>query len=188
MNPDWRLTPEQAVMLLIDIQESFAPVIDRFDGVAENCVRLSQAAVALNIPVVVSEQYPKGLGHTVQAIQDVLPSTARVFEKTTFGCLSDAALQRCFEEFSAFCRTQVIVAGVETQVCVNQTVHQLLAQNFTVHVISDAVSSRAIENTTLGLSRMQQSGAVISGVEMAIFEMLADAKHPQFKNMLGLIK
>jgi nicotinamidase-related amidase len=178
------LQADQAVLLVVDIQEKFA-ALDEFDRIVERTRILIQACTQLEIPVVVSEQYPKGLGHTVAALHTELPANAVILEKTAFGCGQDPAI---LDHLQRLQRTQVMVCGLESHVCVNQTVHQLLGHSFQVHLIQDAVTARHKRDHNIALAKMQQSGAIPSCVEMALFELMQDAKHACFKSLQTLIK
>jgi nicotinamidase-related amidase len=146
---------------------------------------LVRAASILGIPVIVSEQYPKGLGHTVSKIKEVLPENALILDKTAFGCLGDNGIKAALAKVK---RTQVLVCGLETHVCVNQTVHQLLDEGYEVHLATDALASREASNKSVGLRKMEQAGAIPSCVEMALFEWMGHSKHADFKELQGLIK
>src|SRR5690349_7099792 len=126
------LSADNSMLLVIDVQEKFVPVIHDCDELVEKIEVLVQAAKRLNVPVVISEQYPAGLGPTVGELKNILPETAIVMEKTAFGCLGDQGMR---DTIAGLNRRQVIVCGIEAHVCVNQTVHQLLADGYEVHVI-----------------------------------------------------
>lgn len=182
---DRLLSPERALLLIIDLQERFVPVIDGAQALLGRVEILIEAAKRLELPVVVSEQYPKGLGHTAERLRGRLPPGAAVLEKTAFGCLADAGLR---ETLNAVGREQVLVCGVEAHVCVSQTVHQLVAAGYQAHLIEDAVGSRDPRNREIGLAKMRQAGALPSCVEMALFELMGDAKRPDFKDLQALVK
>lgn len=179
------LQADQAVLLVVDIQEKFATVLDDFERIVDRTGILMQACIQLNIPVVVSEQYPKGLGYTVPALRHILPANATILEKTAFGCGQDPTILTHLQTLQ---RSQVMVCGLESHVCVNQTVHQLLSHSFQVHLIQDAVAARHKHDHKTALAKMQQSGAIPSCVEMALFELMGDARHPCFKPLQALIK
>lgn len=179
------LTAESSVLLVVDIQERFVPVIADIERVIRNTAILIDAARELGMPVIVSEQYPKGLGRTDSGLANRLPDSARVVEKTAFGCLGCDELRN---EMAACNRSQVVVCGIETHVCVNQTTHQLLEAGYEVHLVSDAVSSRDPANHTAGMTKMIQSGVVPACTEMAVFELMRDAVHPAFKTLQALVK
>jgi nicotinamidase-related amidase len=170
------LDRERTALLVIDVQEGFRPYAS-FAGVAESCAKLVQAARILDVPRLVSEQYPKGLGHTAPEVglQDEKP-----IEKTVFSAARA-------DGFDLGERDQAIVCGIETHVCVSQTVHDLLGKGVEVHVPADAVGSRHEIDYERGLERMERAGAVVSTVEAALFELLERAGTPEFKAVQKLI-
>lgn len=178
------LDPLRTALLVVDVQERFQSVIADFESMLEGCIRLVRVGALLDLPILVTEQYPKGLGSTVAPLRDVLGS-AVIGEKTRFsalGCHEVAETLRARET-----RT-VLVCGIEAHVCVQQTVHDLLAEGYGTHVAADAVSSRDPANAEWALHRMARVGAVLTTTEMATFELLVDAKHPRFKEVQGLFK
>lgn len=179
------LRREQTGLILVDVQEAFRPVIDRFDAVAAKCGLLAEGFGVLGRPVLVSEQYPKGLGHTVAEVADRLPEGTRLVEKLRFSACGVDGFEQALA--AADCRSWV-VAGIETHVCVNQTVHDLLERGFEVQVAADAVSSRDPRNTALGLEKMTAAGAGVTSAEMALFEMLEEAGTDQFKQISRLVR
>ena len=172
------LDRQRTALLVVDVQEGFRPVIDGFDDVVANTAKLVQGARILGLPVVVTEQYPKGLGRTVAEVglRDEQP-----LEKTVF------AAPRA-EGFDLRGRDQVVVCGIETHICVHQSVAHLREQGLDVQVASDAVSSRTPENRALGLERAVEAGAKVTSVEMALFELLGAAGTDEFKQVQRLIK
>ncbi|MDQ4122803.1 MAG: hydrolase [Acidobacteriota bacterium] len=179
------LRPEKSVLLIIDVQEAFRQSIADFGEIARRTAVFAQGAQLLNIPILVTEQYPKGLGRTIAEIMEVLTNETEIFEKTAFSSCGANAFVEHLEKIGA---RQIIVAGIEAHVCVNQTVHDLLAQGFQTHLLTDCISSRAAENKQIGLAKMQASGAILSSVEMALFELMRDSRHEQFKAIQKLIK
>jgi nicotinamidase-related amidase len=143
------------------------------------------AAKLLNLPIIVTEQYPKGLGHTAQEILDALPDSVEIIEKTTFSSCGVTPFQSQLKDVGA---KQVIVCGIEAHICVNQTVHDLIANGFQVHLLTDCITSRRADNKQTAIRKMELAGAIPSFLEMAVFEMMRDAKHEQFKAIQGLIK
>ncbi len=170
------LARDRAALVVVDVQEGFRPYAS-FADVASACGKLVQAARILAIPTLVSEQYPKGLGHSAPELG--LEDEPRI-EKTVFS----AARAEGFDLGGA---GQVIVCGIETHVCVSQTVHDLLADGLEVHVPADAVGSRHALDYERGLERMERAGAVVSTVESALFELLERAGTPEFKAVQKLI-
>lgn len=172
-------------MAVIDVQEAFRSVMNDFNDTIPGIVAAVNGFELLGIPIVVTEQYPKGLGRTIEEITLSLPESAEIFEKTTFSSYGSA-------EFAGYLKMtgakQILVCGVETHVCVNQTVQDLLAAGYEVHILSDCVASRFAKDKAAGLAKMYHCGAIPSSVEMALFELMNDSKHPKFKEIQALIK
>jgi nicotinamidase-related amidase len=179
------LAPERSLLLVIDIQEKFVPVIPGYERLVARTGILIQACNRLEVPVIVSEQYPKGLGHTVPELQQVLAPDTAVMEKTAFGCGGDPAILGQIFDWG---RKQIMVCGIEAHVCVNQTVHQLLSEGYQVHLMRDAIASRNPDDAGTAFAKMTQSGAIPGCVEMALFEMMTTARHPGFKELQTLVK
>jgi len=175
-----RLDRDRAVLLVVDVQEAFRAAIDRFDEMVRASGILIQGAQALGVPVVVTEQYPKGLGRTVEELGRHLEGVAPI-EKTVF-----AAPEA--DGFDLGGREQVLVCGIETHICVHQSAAALLDRGHEVQVVQDAVSSRTPENRTLGLDRMEEAGVRRTSVEMALFELLGRAGTDDFKAIQRLVK
>jgi nicotinamidase-related amidase len=170
------LARDSAALIVVDVQEGFRPYAS-FAGVAAAAGKLVQAARILQLPLLVSEQYPKGLGHTAAEVG--LQDEPRI-EKTVFSAARA-------EGFDLGARTQALVCGIEAHVCVSQTVHDLLDDGVEVHVAADAVGSRHEIDYERGLERMERAGAVVSTVEAALFELLERAGTPEFKAVQKLI-
>ena len=178
------LARERACVLVVDLQESYVGKLAHEERVVRAAQRLLGAASALGLPVLVTEQYPKGLGATRAEIATALPPGTARFEKTTFSCLGAPGLREHLRDLG---RDQVIVAGIETHVCVSQTVHDLLAAGLQPHAVRDAISARfALEDET-GFAKIVGSGAVPASVESALFELLGDAKAPEFRAVHKLV-
>lgn len=176
---------DDAGLIIIDVQEAFAPVIDGFDQVVANCGLLAEGFGILGRPVIVTEQYPKGLGRTVPELTARLPEGTPVVEKTRFSACGVMGFEDAFD--AARCNTWV-VCGVEAHVCVNQTIHDLLARGASVHVPADAVSSRTQASARAALDKAARAGAHVTSAEMVLFEMLEQAGGPEFKAISGLVK
>ncbi len=174
-----------AALAVIDMQESFRAVIPDFAEAAARIALAARGAQLLGVPVIVTEQYPKGLGRTASEIREALPAALEPIEKTAFSSCGAAAFLAALERDGA---RQVIVCGIEAHICVNQTTHDLLALGFSVHLLTDAVTARTARNREVGLQKMQRSGAIPSSTEMALFELMRDARHEQFKAIQKLIK
>ncbi len=173
------LRRDRAALVVVDVQEAFAKAVERFEEVARQTAILARGARVLGMPVVATEQYPRGLGETVPQVREALGETPRL-EKTVF-----SAAQA--EGFDLGGREQVLLCGIETHVCVSQTAHDLLARGVEVHVAVDAVSSRTAANRELGLAKMQASGAILTSVETALFELLGAAGSDEFKTIQKLV-
>ena len=175
-----RLEAGRAALLIVDIQEAFRGVIPGADAIIARAQILARAATLLELPIIVSEQYPKGLGTTVPELGEALAG-ALVLKKTTFSAAHA-------EGFSLAGRDQVIVCGTETHICVAQTVLDLLAADAEVWLACDALGSRSADDRALAIQRLALAGAVPSSTESICFELMKDAKNPHFKEIQGLIK
>jgi nicotinamidase-related amidase len=176
---------KRSALVIIDMQESFRTKIADFAETAARIAVMVQAARLLNLPILVTEQYPKGLGHTAEEIVAALPGAVQPIEKTTFSSCGAQQFQSQLQQAAA---SQVIVCGIEAHICVNQTVHDLLAREFKVHLLTDCITSRDPDNKHTAVAKMETSGAIPSSVEMALFELMRDARHEQFRAIQGLIK
>lgn len=174
----------QTTLLLVDVQERLAPAMHNAEGLLERTRSLLKIAGVLNLPVVITEQYPRGLGHTLTSLRDLVPE-APVFAKTAFGAMTDEAVAHHFHQIPG---RQLVIAGIEAHVCVLQTAIQALEAGFQVHIVGDAVSSRRAEDCRLALQRMQQAGAVITAVESVGFECLRVAGTEDFKAVSRIIR
>lgn len=174
-----------AALVIIDVQEAFRPVIHEFDAVVANCGLLAEGFGVMGRPVVVTEQYPRGLKHTVGELGARVPDGTPVVEKTRFSACGVDAFDALLA--ASGCTTWV-VAGIEAHVCVNQTVHDLLARGMTVHLAADAVGSRTAANRQAGLDKAAAAGAHVTSVEMVLFEMLGEAGGPEFKAISALVR
>jgi nicotinamidase-related amidase len=182
-----KLDRANTVLVVIDVQEKLLPVIDDAAAVVANLERLIRGCHVLGVPVILTEQYVKGLGATVEPIRRAFEETSGYapIEKSCFSAYGCAPFTAQLE---ALQRTQVLVAGVETHVCVYQTVEDLLAQGLSVSVIADAVSSRTPQNRELALRRLASDGAKLSSTEMALFELTVNAGTDEFRTISRLIK
>jgi nicotinamidase-related amidase len=179
------LRRDQTGLVVVDVQEAFRPVIDRFDEMARNVGILAEGFGILDRPVLVSEQYPNGLGRTIAEVEERLPAFTERVEKTRFSACGVEGFEKALTR--SRCTTWV-VCGIETHVCVNQTVLDLLEHGFEVHVAEDAVSSRAPTNRRVGLEKMLAAGARATSAEMALFEMLEQAGGDEFKAISKLVR
>lgn len=178
-----RLRADSTYLLVVDVQEKLFPKIRNADSMLRNIVFLLDACKVLEVPALGTEQYPKGLGPTIAQLATKLPSPLP--EKLAFSC---CAIPSVVEVFRASGRSTILVAGIETHVCVMQTVLDLLARGFRVFVSADAVGARfAIDHET-ALRRMEQSGAVLCTAEMAAFELTVQAGTSRFKQVSLLVQ
>jgi nicotinamidase-related amidase len=179
------LDAAKSSLLVIDMQERLLPAMAESERVLAKSKILLTAALELGLPVTMSEQYPKGLGHTVP---ELASNEAKVFEKLSFSCWRDQQFRRHFIELHEGGRPLVIVAGIEAHVCVLQTAADMAHAGFGIYVVVDAVSSRAPESVELAMHRLAHDGVEVVNTEMVIFELLAKAGTPQFKTLSALIK
>lgn len=178
------LHPREVVVLVIDIQEKLAPHIAGIGGVIARADALIACARILQVPLLLTEQYPEGLGPTVKALAGPLNGIPAI-AKRTFGSCGEPAFMKALE---ATGRQNVLVAGIETHVCVFQTVAGLLERGYRAQVLADAVSSRTEADKAIGLERIRAAGGAISSVESAVFELLGTSDRPEFKQILKHIK
>lgn len=179
-----RIAVETSFLLIVDMQEKLAPAIDGIEGVTINAARLMAGASRLGVPVLVTEHYPRGLGHTVPALRAHMPAGS-IIEKIHFSALSEPG---CRERLEALGRHQPIVAGTETHVCVLQTTLALKEAGFEPYVAVDAVSSRKAVDREVALDRLRQAGVGFVTTEMVLFEWLARGDTDEFRDLLPLIK
>lgn len=178
------LDPADAVFAFIDLQDRFIPSIHAVDDLVRRAVVLARTAAILELPVLVTEQYPKGLGSTVAPLRDALPPHTPM-EKTVFSSFRVRAFR---EALAATGRGSVVLCGIEAHVCVLQTTLDLLRHGHRVWVVADAVGSRTPFDRDLGLQQLAAAGAALSSTEMALFQLLEDAKAPAFRAVQALIK
>jgi nicotinamidase-related amidase len=175
-----KLDADRTALVVIDVQEGFRKAIPDFDQVTKAVATLVQGAETIGIPVVVTEQYPKGLGGTAPEVAQHFPEGSEPLEKVVFSAHEA-------EGFDLGGRDQALVCGIETHVCVNQTALDLLGAGVNVQVPEDAVGSRTADNKRIGLQKMVRAGAHVTSVEMALFELLGRAGTDEFKRVQNLI-
>lgn len=178
------LDKEEVLFVIVDIQEKLAAVMSERQKVIDNCLHLIELAKLQKIPVIITEQYPKGLGPTVTEIRNVLDDYKPV-EKITFGCCDEPSF---LERISGTGRSKVILAGMETHVCVLQTCIGLMKGGYIVHPVDDAICSRKKQNFGTALEYMRQAGAVITCTETVLFQLLFKAGTAEFKTISKRIK
>lgn len=179
------LDPAHAVLVVIDVQERLIPAMPHkvYERMRATTALLVEAARLLELPVIATEQYPQGIGHTVAELQPACRDG--VVEKTSFGCCGEAAFLARLAQLG---RRQVIVTGMEAHVCVYQTVLGLLGTGYRVHLVRDAICSRRKEDFRAGVSNAARAGALVVTAEMALFQLLRDSRHEQFRAISKLIK
>ncbi len=177
----------KASLLIVDMQERLLPAMTGGSEAEARCAILLKAARALDVPVTVSEQYPKGLGRTVPGLKEEL-GNAPVFEKLSFSCWRDRTLKDHMIALHEGGRPLVILAGIEAHVCVMQTAADLSAAGFGVFAAADAMASRDPASHRLALDRMRQNGVAVINTEMAVFELLGQAGTPAFKALSALVR
>lgn len=179
------LDKNQTVLVVVDLQEAFrSPIPDFAEIVAQTSIAVRGFAI-LDVPIIVTEQYPKSLGRTAEEILLSLQDNAEIIEKTTFSSCGATSFS---EKLQALNTKQIILAGIEAHICVNQTAHDLLNEGYQVHLLQDCVSSRTTHDKHTGCEKMYRSGVIPSNVEIALFELMRDSKHEKFKEIQGLIK
>ncbi|MDO9408575.1 isochorismatase family protein [Patulibacter sp.] len=175
------LNPDRTALVVVDVQEAFRKSIDGYDRVIARSVRMVRGAIALGMPVVVTEQLPDKLGATVSELQDVLPDGTERLPKSAFSATRA-------QGFHLKGRDQVVVVGIEAHVCVQGTCLDLLRQGLAVHVAGDAAGSRTAEDREAGLTRVARAGAMVGTTESILLELLGDARADSFKTILELIR
>ncbi|MDD5544538.1 MAG: hydrolase [Acidobacteriia bacterium] len=181
------LRPDQAVLVVVDVQEKLVPAIFEKERVVQNTALMIECAKILNVPILLTQQYPQGLGVTLPALRKLLPDTVKPIDKTEFGCFNNPEFHAAIQEQKPH-RNTLLVAGIESHICVTQTVLGALQEGFHVHVASDATSSRTPFNWKIGLDRMGEAGALMSSTEMIVYELLGRSGTPEFKAMLSHLK
>lgn len=176
------LARDNTVLIVVDMQVNLARVMDDRTFLVENNQKLIKGVLALDVPVIVTEQIP--LGPTIPEIAELLPGLAAI-TKQSFSCCAE---DRFMNAVRAVNRRQVLMTGIEAHVCVYQTSMELLAMGCEVHLAADAVSSRTARNREIGIQRMMQGGAVLTSAEMALFELLKTAADPKAKDLFRVIK
>jgi len=174
----------QALLLVVDLQQSYAAALHEWDRTVERACVLIRAARELELPVLFTEQYPSGLGPTTPPVLEALGDAAR-FEKRTLSCWGAPGLA---ENLTRLGRRHAILCGIETHACISQTAHDLLERGFAVHLPHDALGSRRPREHELGYQKLLISGALPASVESVALECLRSADHPKFRAVQALIK
>jgi nicotinamidase-related amidase len=175
-----KLDADRAALVVVDVQDAFRKAVPDFERIAQATATLVRGAQAVGVPILITEQYPQGLGTTVPEVREQLGDEFEPIEKVVFSAAEA-------DGFDLAGRDQALVCGIETHVCVNQTALDLLADGVEVHVCEDAVGSRFAESKSVGLNKMEQAGAVLTSVETALFELVGRAGTDSFKQVQKLI-
>lgn len=178
------LNKDQTLLVLVDVQGKLAQIVQNSEQMLANMTKLIQGLQLLDIPIIWLEQYPEGLGETSEQLKKHLNKQEPIRKMTFSACRSPGFT----DALEAYDRTQVLVAGIETHVCVYQTAAMLKEQDYEVEVVADAVSSRTGTNKEIGLNKMQHLGIAPISVEMALYELMEEAGTETFKEMLKIIK
>ena len=176
------LNIEDSLVLVIDIQEKLVKAVSKYSPVEKAC-KITKAANILNIPTIVTEQYPKGLGDTVEEIKNT--TKADYIEKTTFSAYSTKEVAKIIKKYG---KKQIIIFGIEAHICVYQTVCELIENGYEVYFIKDASASRNKYEFKTGCELIKQKGGFVTCCEIVLFEWLKSSKHPNFKEIQSLIK
>jgi nicotinamidase-related amidase len=171
---------DNSTLFVIDVQGKLLPAVQSPQQTLSTTLALVKVAQMLEVPIAYSEQYPQGLGATEESLLKLLEGQAERFEKKSFSCVSEPSIKTALAQWN---RKQIIVTGMETHVCVLQTVLELSEMGFQVFVVEDAVSSRKERDKDLALQRMQKSEVTLVTKEMVMFEWLKQADHPAFKEI-----
>lgn len=178
------LEVDNTFLLLIDMQDRLYRAMHDKEDLLENVRKLIMGLKVFGIPMVMSEQYPEGIGKTIPEVAELLPDTPGI-RKLSFSCCSD---RECNAAMAVTERNQVLIAGIEAHVCVHQTAMDLLEGGYEVQVVADAVSSRSPRNRDIGLQKMRDAGVVITSVEIALFELLKTAESGKFREISKILK
>ena len=174
------ISKSDSCLLIIDVQERLAPAMHDPRRVIDGCSRLLKGADILNVPVIITEQYPKGLGNSIFDIKDSAPQNALYFQKTSLSALQEDGF---IEQLNTLGKKQIVIAGIEEHICVLQTAVELKEKGFDVFIVTDASGCRTTENENIALKRFQQENIYLTTVEMVLFEWLRKAGTPEFKDI-----
>lgn len=184
MNVSKALDAANTILLLIDFQERLFPVMHDKEKLLKNVIKLVKGARVLEIPIILTEQYPKGLGPTIPEIKELIPDVKPV-EKVCFSCTDEPAFSQVLKTSK---RQQVLIAGIESHICVYQTAMALAREGYEVQVVSDCVASRDPENKMTAFTRFRLAGIPPTTTEMALFELLKVAQGDKFKQISSIVK
>lgn len=179
------LDSKKSALLVVDVQEKLFPLVAHPTEMLDKLLTLIDGCQIMHLPILISEQYPKGLGSTIEAIRQKLAAPAPTFSKTSFSCLKSPEIAEAVIQTN---RSQWIVAGIEAHVCIFQTARSLLQAGKQVVVVNDAISARSIYDFSTAIAELRDLGARISSTETVLFELLGDSTKPEFKALSQLIK
>ena len=178
-----KITKDNAALLVVDVQERLVPAMSDPKKCVENTVKLVKGAKILDIPIVISEQYPKGLGSTVRSVTEGID--ADIYAKRAFSALDEAAIK---DKLSELDKDYVLICGIESHICVLQTIMALVEEGFIPVLVEDCIFSRKENDKTQAVKRAAMEGAIVTTYEAILFELLADSTAPEFKEISNLIK
>lgn len=176
---------ENTMVVLIDIQERLVEMLNKQEPIIKHSSTLANAANIMNIPTILTEQYPKGLGKTIFQISSVIDKNTPIIEKTSFSAMLADEFK---EQIQAAGKKNIIIGGIETHICVYQTVIDLINAGYNVIVAKDACASRSTDCFKTGIQLMKDAGAQIANVEIVLFKLLKTSENPYFKVIQALIK
>jgi nicotinamidase-related amidase len=179
------LNKENSVLVIFEMQERLFPAVLSHKEVLQNIINLARSCKVLGVPIILTEQYPKGLGPTIPDLKDALDEGVVPLEKLSFSAFGSESFRDRLKELNA---KTLILSGLECHICITQTALAGLSEGFDIHVVSDATSSRTKENYQAGLARIRQAGAVITTTEMVLYEMMKVAKTPEFDEVLKVLR
>lgn len=179
------LNLDDTILVVIDVQESLVRMLNKQEPVVKASSTLVRAMDIMGIPIIITEQYPQGLGKTVYDISTIIDNSTCIIEKTAFSAMQT---NEFVEKIRSYNKKNVIICGIETHICVYQTVVELLNAGYNTVVAKDACASRSTDCFKTGIELMKEAGAVISNVEVILFELLKTSKNPHFKAIQLLIK
>ena len=173
------------VFVIVDVQHKILSVMSEPEKTTNALVKLATGMQLLDVPTILLEQYPQGLGPTDATIQAAIPHVTPI-AKTSFSAYGEEQFRLALHDINNVER--IVLCGIESHICLYQTARDLLADGYIVEIVADAIDARTADNKQIGLDRMVQEGAVVTSVEMVLFDLLGHAKHPQFKAISQLIK
>jgi len=175
---------KDTILAVIDVQEKFRPVIFEWDRMLENTVKLIKGFHIMGIPILVTEQYPKGLGETITEVKEALGNFNPI-EKTSFSCVKESGF---IDELKRSDAKHIVLCGIESHICLLNTTLDLIKEGYEVHYVVDAVSSRKKKDYDIAVERVRQAGAFLASTEMILFQLLKDAKSDEFKDIQKIVK